>query len=314
MARPAPAATRATEILNFLIAQPGQPATLSEIARNLGMNLASAHAVLAVLSDAGYLVRHPTLRTYTIGPLLVAAGDAALEQHPAVDVARDEIRRLAEQHGVELVLTTSAGEDIVALARAGPRHPQGLEVGRRVPLIPPLGSVFVAWGTEEEVEAWLRRAGSLSVAERRRLRGQLETVRARGYSVNLRQYSPEALLGAIATLGTRPTAEARRILAEMIGELGHAEYQLERLRSKAVYAVGTIAAPVFDGQGRAVLALALADFPEPLSAKEIEVWATRLRDTGLVVTRRTRGTAPTPLDAPPVASAARSTRRRAPAG
>ena len=152
MVRPAPAALRATQILDFLIAHPTQGFTLSQIARANDINVATARTVLAVLTDAGYVVRQGSNRTFGLGPLLVAAGSAALERYPAVGVAREEINRVSREFGVELLLTVAAGNDIVAVARAGRAHPRGIDVGRRVPLIPPLGAVFTAWSSEEEIE------------------------------------------------------------------------------------------------------------------------------------------------------------------
>ena len=262
MARPAPAATRAVDILSYLIAHPTQSFTLSELARHLRMNMASTHTVLAVLTAAGYVVRHPVRKTYALGPLLVAAGQAALERYPVIDVARDEIRKLSRQHGVELLVTAPAGDEIVALVRAG-RHPHGLEVGRRVPLVPPLGSVFVAWGTAEEIEEWLSRAGPRAdQASVERYRRSLRTVRERGYSVALQPLAAGALADALVEIAERPTAAARRSLDEVIGELGHGNYHLDDLEAAGASNVGMIAAPVFDQEGRAVLA------PRPLRLSE----------------------------------------------
>ena len=83
MPRPAPAADRAAGIVSFLTAHPSRGFTISELVEHLGMNLASAHATLAVLSDHGFVIRDPVHRTYTLGPALVATGFAALEQHRA---------------------------------------------------------------------------------------------------------------------------------------------------------------------------------------------------------------------------------------
>jgi DNA-binding IclR family transcriptional regulator len=281
------------DILNYLIAHPTQSFTLSELARQLEMNVASAHTVLAVLASAGYVVRHPGRKTYALGPLLVAAGHAALERYPAIALAGDEIRKLSRQFGVELVVTAAAGDEIVALVRAGPRNPYGLEVGRRVPLIPPLGSVFVAWGTPEEVDLWLQRAGRRTTRTTvERYRRVLDTVRQRGYSVALQAGASGALSGALAEMADRPTAQARRNLDEILGELGHGEYHLDDVKTPGAYNIGMIAAPVFDGDGRAVLALALSDFPRPLAVTDIIAWANRLRDTALVVTRQAHGQVP----------------------
>ena len=86
MPRPALAATRSAAILNFLAANPSEGFTLSDLAERLGINVASMHALLGALTDAGYLARHPRLRTYTLGPSVVALGTAALETHPAIDL------------------------------------------------------------------------------------------------------------------------------------------------------------------------------------------------------------------------------------
>src|SRR6478735_12221347 len=109
MSRPALAATRSAAILNFLAANPSEGFTLSEMAERLGINVASMHALLGALTDAGYLARHPRLRTYTLGPSVVALGTAALETNPAIDLARDAARDLARETGHEVAVTAVAG-------------------------------------------------------------------------------------------------------------------------------------------------------------------------------------------------------------
>ena len=202
VSRPALAATRAIDIINYLAAHPTESFTLSDIVKRVGINVASAHAVLLVLTDAGYLVRHSRLRTFSLGPSLVAVGSAALEHHWAIDIARDEFRRLCVELDLEGAVCAPAGDEIVFVARAGEHQPRGipLHVGHRVPLVPPLGPVYVAW-SETATEGWLARAGGSATAEElngyRRL---LESVRTRGYWVALE-------------------AEARRGLGEALEQL-----------------------------------------------------------------------------------------------
>ena len=75
MARPAPGADRVVRVLDFLAAHPDDRFTLSELARRLELNKATAHALLVTLTDSGYLLRHPTDMTYSLGPaLIVRAG------------------------------------------------------------------------------------------------------------------------------------------------------------------------------------------------------------------------------------------------
>ncbi len=60
----AAALSRAVSIVTFLTANPLRAFRISELASHLGMNIVSAHATLAVLEDAGFVVRDPVHRTY----------------------------------------------------------------------------------------------------------------------------------------------------------------------------------------------------------------------------------------------------------
>jgi DNA-binding IclR family transcriptional regulator len=249
------------------------------------------HAVLAVLTASGYIVRHPSRKTYTLGPVLVAAGHATLEQHPAIDLARDDIRRLSRTSKFEFAVTTAVLAEIVILVRVGPRHAQGPEVGQRIPLVPPIGSVFLAWGTPVEQEAWLARA-PYSRQEKKHEQTILETVRARGYSVTLRTPTYPYYQEVVADAAGRPPAAAQMALRAVTAQLGH-EYHLGEIDATAVYDVAMIAAPVFDTEGQVLLAIAASGFPGPLTAQEIQHHAKQLRDVGLRITRVTRGLVPT---------------------
>src|SRR2546422_11577059 len=120
MARAAPAATRAASIVAYLTAHPSRGFTISELAQHLGMNIASAHATLAVLCDCGFLVRDPVHRTYVLGPALAATGFAAREQHPAIEAAIEQAELLAHELDAEVGVYAVAGRDIIVLARRGP--------------------------------------------------------------------------------------------------------------------------------------------------------------------------------------------------
>ena len=74
MARPALAASRAIDILNFLASRPDETFSLSELARRTGVNVASTHAIVAALTQAGYLNRSFVVRVH--------------EQHPWEDEFR----------------------------------------------------------------------------------------------------------------------------------------------------------------------------------------------------------------------------------
>jgi len=287
MSRPALAASRAIGILNFLAAHPEEGFTLSEMASRLGINVASTHALLGVLTDAGYVTRTARLRTFTLGPSVVALGSAALECHGAVDLARDAARELAGETGLEVAVTAPAGSSIVFLARAGEPSARGVpvHVGQHVPLVPPLGSVFVAWG---DADAWL--AGADDPAP---LLAVLESVRRRGYSIALEADARKSLGHALDDLAGLPADDRRRATVEqLVADLGRREYQVRDVDPSRSYDVSMIAAPVFGAGGEVVLALTLLGFDAGLRGMDVVAYGEQLRDTTLVVTKRSRGRVP----------------------
>jgi DNA-binding IclR family transcriptional regulator len=288
MPRAALSATRAIAILNFLAAHPTESFTLSDLAERLDINLASAHSLLATLSDAGYLVRHPRLRTYTLGPSVVALGSAALERHAVIDHARDAARDLARRLALEVAVSAPAGNDIVFLARTGAHRARGIpiHVGQRVPLVAPLGSVFMAWG---DARSWL--AGADDPED---LAGVLQRVRSRGYSVALEHDARRGLGAALDHLADVPADRAlQQEVATHVADLGRLEYQLHDFEPGRRYDVSMIAAPVFGPGADVALALTLVGFEPGLGAADVAAFGEELRDAGLVVTKASGGRSPT---------------------
>ena len=128
MARPAPAIDRTIAVLNFLAAHPDEAFTLSELARRLDINKATAHAMLAALTDAGYLLRDPRRRRHARARARRARERGGGRQFEVVDYARDEMRRLSDDLGVECVASAAIGDEIVILARSGDPRPLGISV------------------------------------------------------------------------------------------------------------------------------------------------------------------------------------------
>jgi len=273
MARPAPAATRAVDVISFLTAHPARGFTLSELVRALGMNVASAHATLAVLDDTGFVVRDPIRRTYILGPALVAVGFATMEQHPAIDAALEQADALSTELNRTILVAARAGRDAIFVARRGsavsgeiPGHP-----GDKVPLKAPVGAVFVAWASDSVIEHWLERAAA-GPAEAIHYRGVLGEIRSRGYAVPLRASHPHA--------ANAPGGPDERLDV------------LDGLASDRFVRVRTIAAPIFDAVGQVQLALSITGGEEPMTALEVHRLGQRLMRTTDAVTKRTRGIAP----------------------
>jgi DNA-binding IclR family transcriptional regulator len=292
MVRPAPAAVRTVEALNFLAAHPSQPFTLSELSRRLGINMASLLAILQALSDAGYVVRHPRHKTYALGPSLVALGHAAVAQHQVVEAARDAMRTLAADVESECVASVVVGEEMVIVATEGvaPAGSIDVRVGQRLPVIPPLGAVFVAWAGAEPVERWLERLGpQASADELEGYRQLVASVRQRGYSLGLDTGAGARLGLALQELVDRPAQrELGARIPELVGALGGG-YGLLELDPSRPYTVSNVAAPVFDSDGVVVLALTLNGFTGPLRGDEVAARAGRLVATARSITKAIHG-------------------------
>lgn len=288
MARPSPGVERAIAVLDFLAAHPGEGFTLSELARRLELNKATAHALLATLTESGYLLRHPTRLTFQLGPALIALGAAAHGQFEAADFALEEMRSLSDELGLECLATTAVGDEMLIVSRAGPpRSLNSVQPGQRLPLTPPLGSVFMAWASDEEVERWLTRAPAEDTDH---YRAGLEAVRRRGYAVGL-EADPRAALGQ-ALRGLADDDRARLLVDQLIDELGHQEYILTAIDRQGRYLVNHLVAPVFGPDGDVVLALSLFGFTGAITGKQVERYGDRLLEATRNVTKSIHGREP----------------------
>lgn len=270
MARRAPAVERSVAILNLLAQEPNRRWTLSEIARDLDLNKATLHALLFALSEAGYLTRDRTEKTYGLGPALIALGNSALSASPAAHTALPEMQALTAELGVECVASAAIHDEIVILVRAGTPRPFGVyvEPGQRLPLAPPLGSVFVAWSGDEAVARWLRKA-DVPKAVQKRYRDAIEVVRRRGYSVGLEGEGFARALGGNART-------ARSMLERNVRGIRIEEYSLMDLRARGSYRVNHIGAQVFGPDGTVAIALFLIGFGGELPGAAVEATAGRL--------------------------------------
>jgi DNA-binding IclR family transcriptional regulator len=288
MARPAPAVDRTVAVLNLLAAHPDTAFSLSELCRRLDINKATAHAMLTALADSGFLLRNPRDKSYTLGPALIALGSAAAARRlELVEFARGPMSQLSASTGLQCVVSSAMGEEIVFLAVAGEVIPFGphVRVGQRVPLSPPIGTVFMAWSLPDEVDTWLHRTVGrpLSADELDRYRNGVRAVRRRGYSVGL---EPDVL-------GVRlsQSLDDHEAVPALITELSHTSYLMDEF-GPGPHRIGHLAAPVFGPDERVAMVLTLYGFTKQLSSADIDGLATRLTATTREITFAVRGRHP----------------------
>jgi DNA-binding IclR family transcriptional regulator len=292
VARPALSASRSIEVIDFLAAFPSRSFTLSEIARAAKINVASCHAVLAALTERGYLARSANQRTYTLGPALVAVGEAALKSQPLIARAKAAAQELFAETGAPVLLSTRIGDEIVgvvSIADAAGRGP-GLSVGERRPLVPPVGASFLAWSPEAVIEAWIARsAAPHHDALAQEWRHSVGLTRKRGFQVTLRTREGPEIAALIAEMSAgRRAPDYKEGVARLIHSLDLHLEQPETIEPAQLYDVVLIAAPIFDQHGEAAFNLCLGGFAETLPGSVITAYADRLLRTCVQIMREDR--------------------------
>ncbi|MGX6604991.1 flavin reductase [Micromonosporaceae bacterium Da 78-11] len=226
---------------------------------------------------------------------LAAAGEPDLVEHlRLVDVARPFMESLAEQTGTECHASSAVGGEIVLLAAAGtPAEGRPFSrVGQRLPLVPPLGTVLVAW-SPPATDAWLARAGdTLSPARRLHLETLVRRVRERGWSIatwsdNLRRL--EATVDRTTLDGVTP--HGSRAVRELVDQL-NGEHEPEDLDDPdSPRRIRNVTVPVFDARDRAVLQLTLYGLPAEAGQAELDTYLKPLLATAAEVSAALSGTA-----------------------
>lgn len=274
MVRPALSASRGIDIIDFLARFPGRGFTLSEIVKGTGINLASCHAVLAALSERGYVARDPGAKTWRLGPVLFAMGQVALASQPLLAATRAAAERLRAETGLPTLASTVIGEEIVGIVACNmpDGRSAGLNVGERMPLVPPVGASFLAWAGEEEVAAWLARAAPGSdEAMLAYWRDGLARIRARSFQVELHAPGGPQMADRMEEMAAgRGAVGYKGELLKLVQSLGRHPEQPGELVADARYDVILIAAPVFDHEGRCAYNLCLGGFDRPLSGGDVQ--------------------------------------------
>jgi len=279
MVKPALAAARSLQVLNFLSVHPGQAFSLKEISRACGLNAASLLAIMTALVDGGYVLRHPSHKTYTIAPGVIALGRAALIEHPEIGAAEVELELLAGELEVQCSAAVLMGPDIVPIVTSG--RPRSVETwthtAARVPFVAPFGAPFAAFGTEALRDQWMQRSSRpvgdphLELLER-----ELTLVREFGFAV-LRQvpfFDMGMLLQELVEEPASQRAKAR--LAEVVERFSDQFLDLDAASSESHH-VGIITVPVFSPIGDVVMSVTANGFRDPLTSGQIMEVGGRLR-------------------------------------
>lgn len=286
-------------ILELLAAHPDDRFTLSEVARRCSLNKATAHALLAALSQRGILLRHPDEKRYSLGPRLVAIGEAARRGYTAIDFAPAMLDRLSVATARWSRAFARRDDRVMVVAQA--RVPADVDPLDPVtlPLMPPLGAVWMAWSDRPSVEAWLARTATAEAVGPSE--AALPAIRRDGYAVT--RASPELRLlsrppqpagpAPTGTTGGRHRRPVPDEVRELLAAIGRQHLLLIDVDDAGSYQIADIAAPVFDASGTAALVVALSGLDDvELGGTEIRALGARVAATAEALTAAVRGRRP----------------------
>lgn len=219
-----------------------------------------------------------------------------LQQLRVLDAARSEMDRVAGDLHLECLAVTVVGDEIVTIGSAGQAYGLGPtdRIGQRMPFVPPLCSVFVAWAGDDVVERWLANLDpQMPERDARCYREMIARVRRRGWSIALAGRPHIAFELALAQLSVQaPTEAQQRAVREAAVNLGHGSHEPAELHPGTSYRVRNISVPVFDSSGAVVLMLTLIGLRKLLNTRGIDSHRDRLLVAADRITRALGGRRP----------------------
>jgi hypothetical protein len=220
---------------------------------------------------------------------LVAAPDPDLIQAAQLaEVIRPQIEALSIEFAANCsVLAKIHSDAVLVLAANRGLIPEPLPLGHRMPLVPPLGTVFLANSTPGEVNEWLSRAPDDGQGRRELFSALLAKVRARGYSLALAA-APEVLERHLAVLSAfelsdrlpRQERVVNQVTSEMIDF-----YDADLLPGKH-YDVASIVVSVAAPQDCPPIAIRMASLPGSAPPEQIESWVRSLQRVAATAARQ----------------------------
>ncbi len=206
---PAPAVMRAARVLQAIAATAGDPATMSELARELELPKSSTINILAALVETG-LVRR-VKGGYYLGPTLVDLASAFLRHEDPVQRFREFVPTLSTASHETVQLAMLDGADVIYLARHDGSQPISLTsiVGKRLPASSTaLGKVMLSGLQRDSLESLtgakpLHRLTSRSHASLETLWDDLVATKTRGYAIDDEEAAANVVCLAVAVPGRK---------------------------------------------------------------------------------------------------------------
>ena len=201
------ALVKAVKILEFLADQPrGQGA--SEIARQTGMNKATAFKLLETLQMVGFVEKSPQDSRYKLGFGLIKIACNSLQQIDIVTITAPFLAELNQDTAETIHLAVLNHSDLIYVAKLESTQPVRTisRIGSTAPLYcTGMGKAMLSTFTHREAEAYLagtclERHTPSTITDKNELRRELELVRQQGYAVDNSEHEADIRCIAVPLL------------------------------------------------------------------------------------------------------------------
>ncbi|QXQ10240.1 flavin reductase [Paeniglutamicibacter sp. Y32M11] len=204
--------------------------------------------------------------------------------------------RLAEQGRVEMdwlaksldaectAMAVVNDQMAVMVAGTGSSWDAEARLGERIPLMPPMGELCLAWEDQAAIQKWLDRALPNDECSPHEYRERLRAVRKRGWSVTMKSdYQDEEVFAALREYSSgHYTPAQERHIREVISRTS-SSYAPITLLDGELYEVDSLLAPVWDSVGQVRLVLRITHLPSSVTAQQITAWADQLMLTATAI-------------------------------
>lgn len=243
-----PALDRAMSIFDLLSDRPQDRLTLTEVARATGIHKATCSSMLATLVTHGMVDRDDD-RRYALGSTFLRLGYAFTRRFPPLVLGRPELIDFVAKSGLSCAVIARDSDDMVILEMLGNPEPAHLymRTGTRVPLVPPVGTIFKAWSGADELGDWLDQMAQEFGGDTATHEAAVAALRARGYSLGGEHDFHMDLADAVGRIekqgGDSRILEIALIVADKIRNYNEEE-------GEEAEPLNSVIAPIFDSSAR----------------------------------------------------------------
>jgi len=184
---------RALNILE-LMAEIGEPLTVTELAEKLDLKISTAHRLLTTLMHRGYVEQEPDNSRYRLGLKVLEIANAALALFDIRTVVRPFLEELVERCNETANLAVLDETEIVYIDQVESHNyiivKMSAQIGNRNPVhCTASGKALLAYQSEKKIEnilanIELTRHTDNTIVDRRLLRKELAKIKKAGYAID----------------------------------------------------------------------------------------------------------------------------------